>query len=83
MGSYLESRWNSELLGRLAIALPGFGINVILNYDHIPLILLVQLLLMLRLLFQMEHGVTTQKNSATTWVEYDVLGWIIGKASVS
>jgi hypothetical protein len=28
-------------LGRLAIALPGFGINVILNYDHVPLILLV------------------------------------------
>jgi hypothetical protein len=31
----------SELLGRLAIALPGFGINVILNFDHVPLLLLV------------------------------------------
>jgi hypothetical protein len=28
-------------LGRLSIALPGFGINVILNYGHVPLILLV------------------------------------------
>jgi hypothetical protein len=31
----------SELLGRLTIALPGFGINVILNYDHVPLMFLV------------------------------------------
>jgi hypothetical protein len=31
----------NELLGRLAIALLGFGINVILNYDHVPLLLLV------------------------------------------
>jgi hypothetical protein len=30
----------NELLGRLVIALPGFGINVILNYDHVPLLLL-------------------------------------------
>jgi hypothetical protein len=31
----------NELLGRLAIALPGFGIDVILNYYHVPLLLLV------------------------------------------
>jgi hypothetical protein len=31
----------NELLGRLAISLPGFGINVRLNYDHVPLLLLV------------------------------------------
>jgi hypothetical protein len=31
----------NELLGRLTIALPGFRINVISNYDHVPLILLV------------------------------------------
>jgi hypothetical protein len=31
----------NELLGRLAIALPSFGIDVILNYDHVPLLLLV------------------------------------------
>jgi hypothetical protein len=28
-------------LGRLAIALPGFDINVILNYVHVQLLLLV------------------------------------------
>jgi hypothetical protein len=32
-----------EFLGcyRLAIALPSFGINDILNYDHVPLLLLI------------------------------------------
>jgi hypothetical protein len=31
----------NELLGRLAIALPSFGINTILNYGHVSLLLLV------------------------------------------
>jgi hypothetical protein len=31
----------------------------------------------------MEYGATTRKNSATTRVEWDALGWIIRKASVS
>jgi hypothetical protein len=34
----------NELLGRLANDLPGFGINVILNYDHVP-ILVVDLII--------------------------------------
>jgi hypothetical protein len=31
----------NELLGRLAIALPGFEINAILNYGHVPVLLLI------------------------------------------
>jgi hypothetical protein len=38
----------NELLGSLAIALPGFGIMLQMNYDHALLLLLALLLCMIR-----------------------------------
>jgi hypothetical protein len=29
----------NELLGNITIVLPGFGINDMLNYDHVPILL--------------------------------------------
>jgi hypothetical protein len=37
----------NELLGRFAIALPSFG-KLMLYYDHVPILLLYQLLFMTR-----------------------------------
>jgi hypothetical protein len=37
----------NELLGRFAIALPGFG-KLMLYYDHVPILLLFKLLFMIR-----------------------------------
>jgi hypothetical protein len=40
----------NELLGRFAIALPGFG-KLMLHYDHVPILLLILLLFMKRPLY--------------------------------
>jgi hypothetical protein len=53
-----------------------------MNYDHTLLLLLYLLLCMIRSFCQLEHGVTTRDNSATTRVEWDALGQLIWKASV-
>jgi hypothetical protein len=58
------------------------GLMLHMNYDHTLLLLLYLLLCMIRSFCQLEHGVTTRDNSATTRVEWDALGQLIWKASV-
>jgi hypothetical protein len=73
----------NKLLGSIAIALPGFGIND--TYDSWPCSIIIYYCC----LFIIVHGKiivltrtwrTTRENSAITRVVWDDLGWLIRKA---
>jgi predicted secreted Zn-dependent protease len=70
----------NELLGRLAIALSGFGINVIsklrsCSINTVGLIIVHDKIIILIVTWR-----TTRENSATTRVEWDALVQVIRKA---
>jgi hypothetical protein len=71
----------NELLGRVAITLPSFGINVTFElwscsyYDVVLIIIHDKIIMLIR------TWSLTWDNSATTSVVWDALGWLIRKAS--
>jgi hypothetical protein len=71
----------NELLGRVAIALPGFGINVTFElwscsyYDVVLIIVHDKIIMLIR------TWSLTWDNSATTSVVWATLGWLFRKAS--
>jgi hypothetical protein len=70
----------NELLGRLAIALPGFGINVISELWSCSINIIGLIIVHDKIIVLIGTWSLTWDNSATRRVEWDALGQVIRKA---
>ena len=70
----------NELLGRLAIVLPGFGINVIYDLRSCSINIVGLIIVHDRIIVLIGTWRTTRERSTTTRVECDALGQVIRKA---
>jgi hypothetical protein len=71
----------NELLGRLAIALPGFGINVTFELWSCSNYVVVLIIVHDKIIVFIGTWSLTWDNRATTRMEWDTIGWLIRKAS--
>jgi hypothetical protein len=78
---YPHTFQTNELLGRLAIALPGFGINVTSELWSCSNFVVVLIIVHDKIIMLIGTWRTTRENSATSRVVWDALGWLIRKAS--
>jgi hypothetical protein len=69
-----------ELFGRLAIALPGFRINIISELRSYSTNTIGLIIVHDKIIVLIKTWGTTRENSATTRVEWDALGQVIRKA---
>jgi hypothetical protein len=70
----------SELLGRLVIALPDFGINIISELRSCSVNTVGLIIVYDNIILLIGTWRTTRENCATTRVEWDALGQVIRKA---